>query len=191
MDYLLTYEDGSSAYLAHHGTKGMKWGVWNAETAARYGGESGAKRFNKDMSNLAKQDRRISKYGSKRDAIQRQVEASAKSAKNQQKLAKYKRKAAVNSLRANRPYFTDFGASRRRKQQKKALKYSAKAQKIESGNIKQQSKMIKYNAKVLKASNKATKISNKMIKNAASIQMSNVTAEQRELGRKYVSSVFK
>jgi hypothetical protein len=37
MEYKLTYEDGSDAYLSHHGTKGMKWGVWNAETMAKYG----------------------------------------------------------------------------------------------------------------------------------------------------------
>ena len=27
MDYILTFEDGSDAYLSHHGVKGMKWGV--------------------------------------------------------------------------------------------------------------------------------------------------------------------
>ena len=39
MDYKLTFEDGSEA-LMHHGIKGMKWGVWNSETAARYKGAS-------------------------------------------------------------------------------------------------------------------------------------------------------
>lgn len=36
MDYLVHYEDGSDGYLSHHGVKGMKWGVRNAETIARY-----------------------------------------------------------------------------------------------------------------------------------------------------------
>lgn len=36
MDYRVTFEDGSEA-LAHYGIKGMKWGVWNEETKARYG----------------------------------------------------------------------------------------------------------------------------------------------------------
>ena len=36
MDYKFTFEDGSEA-LAHHGVKGMKWGVWNEETKSRYG----------------------------------------------------------------------------------------------------------------------------------------------------------
>lgn len=39
MPYKLTFEDGSSAYLEHHGIKGMKWGIWNAETQARYAEE--------------------------------------------------------------------------------------------------------------------------------------------------------
>ena len=42
MDYKFTFEDGTET-LAHHGVKGMKWGVRNAETLARYSanGEGG------------------------------------------------------------------------------------------------------------------------------------------------------
>ena len=36
-DYLITMDTGEQ-YLMHHGVKGMKWGEWNAETAARYSG---------------------------------------------------------------------------------------------------------------------------------------------------------
>lgn len=36
-DYKLTFEDGSKA-IAHHGVKGMKWGVWNMETRLKYQG---------------------------------------------------------------------------------------------------------------------------------------------------------
>lgn len=36
MDYLLMFEDGSTGCLAHHGVKGMKWGVRNSETLSRY-----------------------------------------------------------------------------------------------------------------------------------------------------------
>ncbi len=45
MDYLVTFEDGSTGYLAHHGVLGMKWGVRNAETQARY--SRGAARLGK------------------------------------------------------------------------------------------------------------------------------------------------
>lgn len=38
MDYKFTFQDGSEAYLAHHGVKGMKWGVWNEETRAKMQG---------------------------------------------------------------------------------------------------------------------------------------------------------
>lgn len=34
--YLIHFEDGGEAYLTHFGVKGMKWGVRNAETLARY-----------------------------------------------------------------------------------------------------------------------------------------------------------
>lgn len=37
MNYIVTFDDGTSAYLEHHGTKGMKWGVHNEETKIKYG----------------------------------------------------------------------------------------------------------------------------------------------------------
>lgn len=46
MEYVITFDDGSEAYLAHHGVLGMKWGVRNAETQARYaGGKGGQRRY--------------------------------------------------------------------------------------------------------------------------------------------------
>lgn len=44
MEYKLTFQDGSSAYLAHHGVKGMHWGVQNADTQAKYAGGTGGQR---------------------------------------------------------------------------------------------------------------------------------------------------
>ena len=41
MEYLITFEDGSDGYLSHHGVMGMKWGVRNAETQAKYAGGHG------------------------------------------------------------------------------------------------------------------------------------------------------
>ena len=42
MEYMVTFEDGTEGYLSHHGVQGMKWGVWNAETRARYADEGKA-----------------------------------------------------------------------------------------------------------------------------------------------------
>lgn len=39
--YKLTFDDESEVYLAHHGVKGMHWGVRNAETTAKYGANGG------------------------------------------------------------------------------------------------------------------------------------------------------
>ena len=41
MDYVITFEDGSTGYLSHFGVKGMHWGVWNEETRQR---RTGAKK---------------------------------------------------------------------------------------------------------------------------------------------------
>ena len=56
MEYLITFEDGSSGYLAHYGVKGMKWGVWNEETARRNnaGGSQKFQQRKKDMAAAAK-----------------------------------------------------------------------------------------------------------------------------------------
>lgn len=54
MNYKLTFEDGSSGYLAHHGVKGMQWGVHNPETAARY---ASGERSNKTKRLMAKNER--------------------------------------------------------------------------------------------------------------------------------------
>lgn len=62
MPYKLTFQDGSSAYLAHYGVLGMHWGKWNAETAARYNkhGAKGAK-------HLAKAEKLEEKYNLQRE----------------------------------------------------------------------------------------------------------------------------
>ena len=46
--------------LQHHGVKDMHWGVWNAETAARYAGRS-----SKENKQSNKKDGKIAKYETK------------------------------------------------------------------------------------------------------------------------------
>ena len=45
-------------YLAHYGVKGMKWGIWNAETSARYRGIRKLSGVEKEQASLARQTAR-------------------------------------------------------------------------------------------------------------------------------------
>ena len=61
MNYILTFEDGSTGYLSHHGVKGMHWGVWNEETRQRRLGHrdihrmiGGATNYKEAKSNIRK-----------------------------------------------------------------------------------------------------------------------------------------
>ena len=53
MDYKLKLLNGSAAYLAHHGVKGMHWGVWNEETRARYADKGGVMAKGTNISRVA------------------------------------------------------------------------------------------------------------------------------------------
>lgn len=67
--YILTFEDGSKAYLEHYGVKGMKWGVWNEETRSRYSvgpGHRSIMRANKKVDKISQEhDSNLQKYGKK------------------------------------------------------------------------------------------------------------------------------
>lgn len=190
MEYLLTFDNGSQAMLEHSGVKGMKWGVWNAETKVRYSGDKGSSRFNKDMAKLGKYEETRAKNASKAQSLQNKIDHSSKSAKSQMQLAKYERKAAVNKARGSRPYLTEFGKSRRDKQLKRAAKYDAKAQMIRAGNARQQGKLIKYKAKQLKAESKIKRLSSKIETEYKKAPVSSVTDKQKQLGRQYLNGVL-
>lgn len=91
MDYKFTFEDGSSAYLVHHGIKGMKWGVHNDETKVKYGELRGADR----SAAYGRGEDYSRKQGSafvKREKL-RSKAASAKESGNLKKYAKLSKKA--------------------------------------------------------------------------------------------------
>ena len=56
MHYKFTFEDGSEALL-HYGVKGMKWGVWNADTRSRYLGQTRGTKFETDETHSYMSDR--------------------------------------------------------------------------------------------------------------------------------------
>lgn len=71
MDYIVTFEDGSEAYLAHHGIKGQKWGVRTKDYVKKglrnVGGAKTAKTSKPSISSLraSRQQKKIDKYAAK------------------------------------------------------------------------------------------------------------------------------
>ena len=91
MDILITFEDGSDSYLVHHGIKGMKWGVWNAETRAR---KAGAKQHQKTLRNI---DRDLKNY----TVAEQQLRMSNDRAKNEYVRGKISKKELNDYVNKN------------------------------------------------------------------------------------------
>lgn len=72
MNYKFTFQDGSEA-LMHYGVKGMKWGVWNEETASRYRGESSKakKKYSKAVESQGRLDRYRTLFPASHKVLQR------------------------------------------------------------------------------------------------------------------------
>lgn len=98
MDYIVTFEDGSSGYLAHHGVKGMKWGKWNPETQARYSGGTSPRDYQKRL-NALDHDLRVSTMyatnaANTQDIFQRKARKAEQKGKLE-KAQKYKNLAEI------------------------------------------------------------------------------------------------
>ena len=80
MDFAVRFEDGSDGYLAHHGVQGMHWGIWNAETRARYAEEGKAQQGGGGMSDEEKEEvlRENGLEGTHRTQAIKQVEEDRK-----------------------------------------------------------------------------------------------------------------
>ena len=65
MDYVITTSTGG-AYLLHSGVKGMKWGVWNAETKKRYSSGRGHRSITRADKKVDKRAAQYSKAVSKK-----------------------------------------------------------------------------------------------------------------------------
>lgn len=107
------YYKGEPDSLAHYGVKGMHWGVWNAETAARHAGRK-AERYHEKAYNARKKAQSLDRTAFGRSNSIRQ--------------AKYKAKAAKYTKRANRSEWHPFQSPyERAKNQRKAEKYERMA----------------------------------------------------------------
>ena len=109
-----------SDFLAHYGVKGMHWGVWNAETAARHAGRR-AERYREKAYNARKKAQSLDRMAFGRSSsIQR---------------AKYKAKASKYTKRANRSDWHPFQSPyERARNQRKAQKYKRMAEGL-SGKV--------------------------------------------------------
>lgn len=119
MDFKFTFESGSTA-LAHYGVAGMKWGVWNDETAAK-------RAHSKSM-----------RYSEKAYAANQKAQALDRTAlgrSNSVKMAKYRAKASKYARKANRSDWHPMQSPHRRAvNERKAEKYARKAEGL-SGRV--------------------------------------------------------
>jgi len=99
MEYAIIFDDGSGAYLSHHGVAGMKWGVHNEETKQKYGEIHSAKEAKGAVKELNKLDKkRAVEAGKNIDARKAVTRYTAKAIKadnkgNERKFDKYMSKA--------------------------------------------------------------------------------------------------
>lgn len=69
MEYIVSFEDGSEGYLAHHGIKGQKWGVrtkgYVKKGLRNVGGAKSSQNPSKTSFRAARQQKKIDKYAAK------------------------------------------------------------------------------------------------------------------------------
>ena len=116
MEYKLTFEDGSDGYLSHHGVLGMKWGVRNAETQAKYAGAQGRTARKQDLKGSRHRQRlKTNAYAS--EYVQKS--ANVRSAYKTGQISK--KKARALSIRNADAYEKDFYKARAEGRKERAI----------------------------------------------------------------------
>lgn len=85
----------NSSQLAHHGVKGMKWGVWNAETRAKYIGGSGRKLSKGVKQRSSSASDAVARFAKKKLSELKSSHDEKKKAKADERAAKKKNKQDI------------------------------------------------------------------------------------------------
>lgn len=129
MDYLITTDDGSK-HLAHSGTKGMKWGVWNEETKRKYGYGGGSARGDKLRTKAEKARAKAEHARSNTAFLDRAAKVhSTEITKHYSKANAHLVKGLHESSKAS-SYSSDAQTARAHGDEKKAKKLEKKAEKF-------------------------------------------------------------
>ena len=134
-DLLITTADNEQ-FLAHHGTKGMKWGVWNDETRRKYGYYP-ASSSKKGQRIIAKAEREYAKADRANSVTQLHMRAMKV---NADKITKQYAKSNVHTLKAQRS-------------DSKAKKYADKSEEARTAGDERKAR--KLDAKAMRANKKS------------------------------------
>lgn len=175
--YLAIRPDGS-AYLAHYGVVGMKWGVRHDKEKA----------LGKGLKAISGQQTKADKYRSKAAGIDAKIATSSSMARARKRKLKYEAKAAKYYKKSNRLVSSD---SARAKNLQKAHVFEQKSKGLGSREMKLTAKSNQLKYKAAKIDRKSAKLGKEIVANYSKQKLASVSDEQLRRGRAYVMAMYR